>query len=74
MEAGLHGRPAAIGPYPVAEELRALGFQWADADDPKTVRVPDPDAVEANREAVRRHLNLHDLPNRLDAVLAEMRL
>jgi glycosyltransferase involved in cell wall biosynthesis len=74
VEAGLHGRQAAVGPYPVAAELRALGFRWADADDPSTIRLPDPDAVEANRDAVRRHLDVGDLPNRLAAVLAEMRL
>jgi glycosyltransferase involved in cell wall biosynthesis len=72
VEAGLHDRPAAVGPYPVADELRALGFTWADADDAGTVRVPDPSAVAANRDAVRRHLDLHDLPNRLEAVLADL--
>jgi glycosyltransferase involved in cell wall biosynthesis len=70
VEAALHGRPAAVGPYPVADELRALGFRWADVNDPASVRIPDDAAVAANRAAVGQHLCLHDLPERLGAVVA----
>ena len=34
IEAAAHRKPAVVGHYPVAEELRGLGFQWLDPDDP----------------------------------------
>ena len=69
VEAGLHGRPVAVGPYPVAVELRSLGFAWFDADDPATVRLPADAEVARNRAVARRELNLDDLPKRLAAVV-----
>ena len=34
VESATHRRPLAIGPYPVAAELAAFGFEWFDAADP----------------------------------------
>jgi glycosyltransferase involved in cell wall biosynthesis len=72
VEAGLHDRPVAVGPYPVAAELRALGFRWADADDPSSVVLPGTDDAAHNRAVVRAELDLHDLPERLAAVVQDL--
>jgi mannosylglucosylglycerate synthase len=54
VEAALRQLPAAIGPYPVGQELRALGFGWLDAEDPVAVAAalahPDPGARERDRK------------------------
>lgn len=73
IEASLHRRPVAVGRYPVAGELRALGFRWFDIDDPRGVAMwlerPDPGLLDANSEAVIEHLSLEDLPARLRRVI-----
>lgn len=73
LEAALHRRPVAVGPYPVAEELRALGFVWFPSDDPgplaRFLDHPDPAVLEANHELVRRHFSQARLVERLGALL-----
>lgn len=75
VEAGLHHRPTAVGPYPVASELRALGFEWFDSDQPYELRrwLDDPDygLLERNVEVTRKYLDLAELPARLDELIAE---
>jgi glycosyltransferase involved in cell wall biosynthesis len=60
IEAAFHRRPLAVGRYPVAEELRALGFVWFDADDPSILDgvLSGPqevrDEIADNNQAVAR--------------------
>lgn len=65
LEAAVHRRPIAVGPYPVAEELRAFGFQWFPTDDPEPLRrflrAPDERVHDANEAVVRAHFSLDRL-------------
>lgn len=58
IEAGVHRRPVAVGAYPVAAELRALGFAWLPTDDPAPLSAalhhPDHGALARNRALVER--------------------
>ncbi|MET0666737.1 MAG: hypothetical protein ABW008_14355, partial [Acidimicrobiales bacterium] len=62
VEAALHRRQAVVGDYPVAHELRALGFQWLPADDPAPLAAwlaaPDPAVLAHNRSVAEAHLSL----------------
>jgi glycosyltransferase involved in cell wall biosynthesis len=73
IEAAIHRRPAAVGRYPVADELRALGFRWSDPTDPPAVaRSLDPgrrDDLDRNREVAARHFSLAVLTERVRDLL-----
>jgi glycosyltransferase involved in cell wall biosynthesis len=73
IEAAVHRRPAAVGRYPVADELRALGFRWSDPSDPAAVaRSLGPGHrgdLDRNRELAERHFSLPVLTERVRDLL-----
>lgn len=76
VEAAVHRKPAAVGSYPVVEELRSLGFEWFDASEPAALgewlAEPDMSLLDRNEQTVRAHLALDDLPAKVGAVLASI--
>jgi glycosyltransferase involved in cell wall biosynthesis len=73
VESATHRRPLAIGPYPVATELRGFGFRWFDAADPAPLAGwlgrPDARLIAHNQQVAAEHFNLADLPVRLSEAL-----
>ena len=73
LESVTHRRPLVIGPYPVADELAAFGFDWFGLDDldrlDRWLSDPDPALLDRNLEVARAHFALDGLPDRLAAVL-----
>jgi glycosyltransferase involved in cell wall biosynthesis len=75
IESVVHRRPLIIGPYPVARELAAFGFDWFGLDDlerlSRWLRTPDPALLEGNRAVAEAHFSLRHLPERIAAALPE---
>lgn len=75
IEAAAHRKPVVVGRYPVAEELRALGFQWLDPGDPAAladaIARPDHEALDVNLTVARAHCSHTGMRERIAAVLAE---
>lgn len=73
VEASIFRRPAAVGAYTVADELRALGFRWFDAGRPDELKGfldhPDPALLDHNVDMVRRHLDIRHLPGRISELI-----
>lgn len=81
IEAAIHGRSVVVGQYPVADELRQLGFRWLDIDDTTAIEqaletrqgLPD-NAVSAdvrhNLDVIDRHLTLEATTQSIDRLLA----
>lgn len=73
IEAGIHRRPVAVGTYPVAAEVRALGFHWLPPDDGDALRsamdAPDTEALARNRALVEQHFSLAALRGALERLL-----
>jgi glycosyltransferase involved in cell wall biosynthesis len=75
VEAAVFRRPVAVGRYPVADELRSLGFRWLPTDDADPLRraLADPtvllDDLEHNHEVARRHFARVELVDALRSLL-----
>ncbi len=73
IEASIHHRPVAVGPYPVREELTELGFEWFESDDvdglEAELQAPDLARRERNRARAQEHLSVEALRNRLEDLL-----
>lgn len=67
-EAAAASRLVVAGPYPVLDEIRALGLTVFDPGDIDGLLAAGTDVLAANSAAVQRHLDLRDLPD----VLAEL--
>ncbi len=75
VEAAMHDLPAAVGPYPVADELRRLGFRWFPTDDAgplgRFLADPDPALLAHNGDVARTHLSLASMTEALRALFDE---
>jgi glycosyltransferase involved in cell wall biosynthesis len=79
IEAALRRRTVTVGTYPVADELRALGFEWFGPDDVEGVaraldRPEDPAVVamlDRNERTARVHLGTERVRAELSALLDE---
>jgi len=75
IDAAIHRRPAIVSHYPVAEELRALGFMWFDADDVEPLKswlaATDRSLLDHNVEVVGSTLSLEVMQTALTALLDE---
>jgi hypothetical protein len=75
VEASIHRRPVAVGPYSVGTELRAFGFRWFDATREGATALrrflddPDPDLLDTNQRVARDEFSLEVLDRRLRALL-----
>lgn len=75
IEAAIHRLPAAVGDYPVARELRELGFTWFPSDDPEPLAgflaSPDEALLDHNQVVARTSLSLDVMTERLGRVLSD---
>lgn len=75
IEAAIHRRPVAVGPYPVADELRSLGFRWFDPADPGELdaflRRPDESLHDGNEALAKTHFSLERVCADVQSLLDE---
>jgi glycosyltransferase involved in cell wall biosynthesis len=73
IESVVHRRPLAIGPYPVAAELAAFGFDWFGLNETDRLaawlETPDPGLLDHNVAVAATHFSLRHLPERIAPVL-----
>lgn len=75
IEAAIHRRPVAVGPYPVGDELRALGFRWFDPARPQELDrfldSPEHALLDTNHAVARAHFTQERVRDSLAALLDE---
>lgn len=75
IEAALHRKPVAVGDYPVARELRELGFQWFDPDEPDAfglqIQEPNRALLDHNRRLAVEHFSIEHMAARLRELLVD---
>src|SRR3546814_4573607 len=73
IEAAIHRRPVAVGPYPLAPQLPALGFEWFEPGHHEVLSTSldptDPKLHDCNPALARRHFGLHRSPNDLTPLI-----
>lgn len=73
IESALARRPLAVGPYPVAEELRSFGFRWFAPGDVEAIArfldEPDGALLDHNHAIATEHFSIADLPAELAGIL-----
>ena len=75
VEAALHRKPVVVGHYPVAAELRELGFLWFDPDDTDTIataltRMPT-DMLDRNQQIAQEHLSVEKMSSEVNRLFEE---
>ncbi|WP_170067900.1 glycosyltransferase family 4 protein [Lentzea guizhouensis] len=68
-EAAAARKPVVAGPYPVLDEIRALGLTVVDPADLDGLLAVTDAVLDANLAAVRRHLDLRALPDVLTGLV-----
>lgn len=75
IEASLHRLPVAVANYPVAAELRAVGFEWYPTDDSElfanALRVADNPNLERNRELAVKYFSMSVMTAQIAALLED---
>ena len=76
LEASVHFRPSVVSTYPVAEELRALGFRWFYPNEITKLRerlsAGGSQEARHNRKVAERHFAKEEISRQIAKLLAEM--
>ncbi len=76
VESAIHRKPAIVSDYPIAEELRDLGFQWAYPWETEAVKTflanPDTELLEENFQVAKRHLSIEAVKPQIAQLLKTM--
>ncbi len=83
IEAAIYRKPVVVGTYPVAEEFRALGFDWFSPTDLEAMRLhlaakaagaddpTDTQRLEHNQLLARQHLSHETMAEQLASLIDE---